>query len=240
MDILHRTYDLKVYTKRFKPEEIKRDWSIISIAWAFNDEPAKCMSVSSKSPLNDYEVVKAFHEVLLQADYIVGHNMDAFDLKKFNTRAFFYNLQPLGHIESFDTLKIARKYFKFSSNKLSYVVKYAGLEHKDGSPDWEKVLNGDSDELAYVREYNKKDVEITRQAYHRMKAWEKNHADINVKFPIRDVNGERVRDICPVCQSSNTFKDGFRVRKTYKQQKHRCHDCYACFGSVRIDKPIKE
>jgi len=75
IDILHRQYDLTVNTKRFRPEEIVRDWNIFSIAWKLiGRDKVSCVSVSSKNPTNDLEVVKMFHSVLMGA---INAEMDA-------------------------------------------------------------------------------------------------------------------------------------------------------------------
>lgn len=225
IDIKYRTYDLSVKIKRFDPETIERDWTMLSVAWAFNDEPVKCIGVSPQNPLNDSEVVRQFHEVLCQADYIIGHNMDAFDLKKFNTRAAFYGLAPIGQKNSIDTLKIARKYFKFTSNKLRYVAKFFQIDQKDDSPDWDKCLEGDSEALSYMRQYNKQDVEVTRQLYKALAPYHTTHPDMNVKAPVKDGLGNLVQNVCPVCLSGHTHKRGKVFRSKKAVQSYSCQDC---------------
>lgn len=234
IDIKYRTYDLSVKIKRFDPETIERDWTMLSVAWAFNDEPVRCIAVSPKNPLNDYEIVRQFHEVLSQADYIVGHNMDAFDLKKFNTRAAYYKLHPIGQKQSIDTLKIARKYFKFTSNKLRYVAKFFQIDQKDDSPDWDAVLNGDVDAHAYMRQYNKQDVEVTRQLYKALAPYHTTHPDMNVKAPVVDVKGKKIYGICPVCSSADTFKNGYYYQRTSKRQQWKCRGCNHSFKGVNV------
>ncbi len=234
IDIKYRTYDLGVKIKRFDPETIERDWTILSIAWAFNDEPVKCVSVSPKNPLNDSEVVKMFHEVLDKADYIVGHNMDAFDLKKFNTRAAFYGLGPIGQKQSIDTLKIARKYFRFTSNKLRYVAKFFQIQEKDDSPDWDLCLLGDSEALSYMREYNRRDVEVTRALYKKLAPYHHTHPDMNVKRPPIDAKGKKIEGICPVCSSPDTYRNGAKYNKTSKRHQWKCKKCNHQFSGRTV------
>ena len=106
-------------------------------------------------------VIKTLHDVLSEADIIIAHNGDKFDSKKFNTRAIAYGLPPIEPKKSVDTLKIARRRFAFTSNKLSYLAKFLGVESKDESPDWDKVLAGDEQELRYMRQYNRKEVNVS-------------------------------------------------------------------------------
>jgi DNA polymerase elongation subunit (family B)/Zn ribbon nucleic-acid-binding protein len=225
IDIKYRTYDLKVTTTRFAPETIERDWTILSVAWAINDERVKCISVSPQNPLNDFEVVKTFHAVLNDCDCFVGHNVDAFDIKKFNTRAIAYGLHPIGKKTTIDTLKIARRHFKFTSNKLRYIAKFFSITEKDGSPDWDACLLGDADALAYMREYNRTDVEVTRQLYYKLRAYHENHPDFNAIRPVRDICDNIVYNVCKVCGSADTVKNGSWFGLKGRVKKRMCKSC---------------
>ncbi len=234
IDILHRQYDLTVNTKRFRPDEIVRDWTMLGAAWKFigNDE-IRCISVSPKNPLNDYMVVKYTYEALEQADILIGHNSDAFDLKKFNARAIYYDMKPLPPKQQIDTLKEARKHFKFTSNKLSYLANYLGITSKDESPDWNRILDGDADELSKMREYNKKDVIVTEQLYLKLRGWMKTHPNVSLYTPIKDIEGKKLLS-CKVCNSMNYSKYGFHYHKASKTQRYQCLDCKTIFSGEKI------
>ena len=68
---------------------------------------------------NDYFLVEQFIETLNEADLIVAHNGDNFDLKWLRTRALFHRLKMLPSYKQFDTLKIARNklYLNVQSSK---------------------------------------------------------------------------------------------------------------------------
>jgi len=228
MDLMIRTYQLKNYTSYFDPKLIERDWTMLGASWAYDDEEPRVISVSTRNPLDDRKVVERLHKVLGKADALVGHNSDAFDLKKFNTRAVFYGLDPLAKKIRLDTLKMARKYFKFSSNKLSYICNYLGLEAKDESPDWDKCLEGDAQELRYMRQYNKQDVVATRELYYKLRGWHDTHPRMQDK--VRDIEGREV-EVCKVCGSPELKKDGTRlVASGRRKQKFQCLSC----GSYQI------
>lgn len=109
--IRHKTYDLSVRVKRFQPEEIQQDWVILGAAWKPLYGKTECISVSSKNVLNDYEVVRRLHTVISESDILIGHNSDAFDIKKFNARAIYHGLPVLPPKRTVDTLKVARRMF---------------------------------------------------------------------------------------------------------------------------------
>lgn len=234
LELLVRTYALKNYTKYFHPDTVKRDWSILGASWKWQGEDkVHCMSVSPKDVYNDYEVVKTLHDVLNQAHILIGHNSDNFDLKKANTRFLKYNLPPL-HIkttQTVDTLKLARKYFSLTSNKLSFLAQYLGVESKDESPDWIKIMEGDADALRYMREYNKKDVIVTEQVYNKLKGWDLRHPDVAVIQPIREVDGTPLMS-CKVCNSTRMAKNGVFYTNAGKKQKYLCMDC----NNLRLQK----
>ena len=236
IDILHRQYDLTVNTKRFRPEEIVRDWNIFSVAWKFiGHDKVNCVSVSSKNPTNDLEVVKMFHSVLMEADILIGHNSDAFDLKKFNARAIYHGLSPVPPKQQIDTLKEARKHFKFTSNKLSYLAHFLGIDAKDDSPDWNKIIEGDSEELSTMREYNKKDVIVTEQLYFKLQPWMKTHPNVSIYSPIKDIEGNKLIS-CPKCNSMDYSLTGFHYLKSGKKQRYKCCGCGGFFQDGKIIK----
>lgn len=229
IDILHRQYDLTVNTKRFSPDEIVRDWTMLGASWKLiGEDKVTCISVSSKNPLDDYMVVKTTYEAIAKADILIGHNSDAFDLKKFNARAIFYGMNPLPQKQQIDTLKEARKYFKFTSNKLSYLANYLGIDSKDESPKWDKILNGDKDELSIMREYNKKDVIVTEQLYLKLVSWMRTHPNVSIYSPIKDIEGNIILS-CPKCNSTNYKKNGFRYGKKKATQRYECNNCRGDF-----------
>lgn len=225
LDVLHRTYGLKIHTKYHNYKDIIRDWNIFSAAWKWEGEDkVHCVSVTGKDPTNDYGVVKILRDVLDGADVIIGHNSDRFDLRKFNARAIKHGFMPIGKKTTIDTLKVARKTFDFSSNTLGYLASYLGVGHKENRPDWDAILAGDGEAIAYMRLYNKQDVVVTEQVYKKLRGWHNTHPDMNKTNPIRDTAGHAVL-LCPTCQSPNTIKDGFKINLQIKKQRHQCKDC---------------
>lgn len=227
VQLLIQNYGLKNYIKYFNPKDIKRDWVLLSVAWKFHgDKATKCVSVKSDNIADDKGVVDAFYHVLKESDIIIGHNMKAFDLKKFNSKIVEYGYPPLlfKPNQIIDTLQLCRKYFKFSSNRLSYVAHKLGLDAKDESPDWNKILEGDENELRYMRKYNKQDVIVNEQIYDKIKGWHETHFNLNVINPIKDVVGDEVL-ACQTCQSVNVIKYGFHYTASGKKQRMQCRDC---------------
>lgn len=227
LELSVRTYQLKNYTKYFKPDTIVRDWTLLSIAWKWlDDKNTEVIAVDHKDPLNDEYIVREFHKVLNQADVLIGHNMKRFDYKKFNTRAICYDLPPISPPLIIDTLAAAKSNFSMTSNELDYLAKKLKVPVKKmDAPDWDKVLNGDKKEINYMKRYNKADVVVSELVYKKMRPWITNHPNI---FPIvRDIKGNPVF-VCRKCASSNLAKSKDRHYPSGRSRRQwQCKDCFS-------------
>ena len=94
----------------------------VSYKWQYEDEVHTLKwEKNRKGEWCDKKVVKEFIKVLGEADEICAHNGDRFDIREIRTRAIKHRLLMFPKYRSLDTLKKARKYFNFQSNKLDYL-----------------------------------------------------------------------------------------------------------------------
>lgn len=204
-----------------QPDNIIQDWYIICAAWKFLDEDkVYTVSVSSKDPSNDYGVVKFLLEVLSQSDCLIAHNGDAFDLKKLNTRAIYHGFKPLPPLRTIDTLKVARRYFKFSSNRLDYLGKFLGVGEKQAtSPGlWMRVLKGDFGAIREMVQYNKQDVRLLEKVYLKLRPYMTSHPNEGIGLGV---------PACRNCGSVHIKRNGHKYTLTGKIQRLTCVDCGA-------------
>ena len=221
------TYGLKVYDKYHKHQDVTRDYAIHGAAWKWlGDDKVSCISVSPRNPFDDAAVTKAMYDVFNEADVIVGHNVDRFDTRKLNTRALKHGLAPIPAKVSVDTLKLARRYFDITSNSMAYLARFLELGvEKDNSPDWAAIRAGDSEALAYMREYNRRDVIVTEQIYLKLRSWDNNPPNIAAIQEIRDIEGKLITG-CPACGSTDIINYGhFWTRKGVKKHRLYCKSC---------------
>lgn len=150
---------------------------------------------------DDSKLVKDFIKVIVEADEVVGHNSDRFDLKKFRTRCILSGVRSLPQFKTIDTLKIARKEFAFPSNKLNDLSKYLGGDGKmetGGIILWHKViLLNCKKAMAKMVKYCKKDVLETESLYQKIVGFSTPKTNVAVK------NGGDKAD-CPYCGSDQT------------------------------------
>jgi len=225
---------------RFKQDiqydNILQDWYIHSIAWKWLGQK-RVYAVSGlddkkrfkKDHTDDYHVVKTVADVINQADVIVGHNGDAFDIKKFKARCIALGLPPIKEPLFVDTLKAARQ-AKFTSNKLDDLGSILGIGNKIDNPRglWLKALHGDEKAIKQMVKYNKQDVLLLEQLYLKLRPYMKSHPNQNLF--------SAGRDVCSKCGSDDIQYRGYLLTKTAKKRRYQCNSCggYSASGKNEI------
>lgn len=172
-----------------------------------------------KDPYDDTDLLKDLHALLDKADIVIAHNGDSFDIKVANSRFIMNKLKPISNYISIDTLKEARKKFRFSSNKLTDLARYAGIGQKVENEKelWFKCLEGDKKAWKQMKKYNKHDVYLLNGIYEWMKPWMKQHPNLNI-FNNTIAN-------CPRCLSSKIINYGKRYNQSGVYQRYKCKEC---------------
>jgi hypothetical protein len=157
------------YKIRIPPENIVEESAIICIAWKWEDH-RRTFSLVWNDIGDDKKMVGEFLERVSDADELVAHNGDGFDLKWFHGQCFLHGFDPIPEVKTVDTLQIARSKFRLSSNKLDYIAKILGLEGKKDAPFqlWIDVMEEVPGALEEMAEYCKHDVRLVEQVYKEM------------------------------------------------------------------------
>jgi ribosomal protein S27AE len=218
-----------LWEQNLSHHHILEDWNLLTVAWKWiGKSKVEAAAVSPKSPTNDKELVKRVHAVLSEADVLVAHNGDKFDLKKFNARAIFNGLAPLPPITTIDTLKVAKSVFAFTSNRLDYLGHFLGVGRKmetGGLNLWLKVMKGDKDALAKMVKYNKVDVEVLEGVYQKLRPYMRNHPNEGLTSKV---------ECCPTCGSEKFAKSGVRHTRTRSYQRYQCGSCQSWFSGEPV------
>ncbi len=163
------------YNQTITPKQIIKERAIICISYKWVGEDQVYNLVWDKNQ-DDKFMIENFIEVLNEADLIVAHNGDRFDLKWIKTRALYHGLEMLIDYPQFDTLKVAKKKFNFQSNRLDYIAKLLGFEGKIKTDIdlWiDVVLKKDRKALNKMLEYCDEDVRQLEKVYEKLVGWEK-------------------------------------------------------------------
>jgi hypothetical protein len=206
--------------------KVIREWYILCCAVRWLGKRGRVLSLPDyvlykTNPHNDRELVKEIREYLDKADIVIAHNGDAFDLKKINARIFFHELKPPSPYQSIDTLKIARRHFSFTSNKLNELAKFLKIGQKvetGGFELWERCLIGDKKAWRKMASYNLQDVVLLEKIYLKLRPWATSHP--NLAAFEKKTNG-----ICPRCKSKNIQSRGTAVIRSTKYRRFQCLDC---------------
>jgi len=206
---------------------------IISAAWAWNSSKVEAKGWDwGKGTKGDYSLVKRLVDLSHDADEVVAHHGDGFDVPWIRTRAVFHRI-TMPDVVTIDTCKLARNKFYFNSNCLDYLGKllFNKQKIKTDYTLWIDVMNGEQKALAKMIRYNKRDVVLLREAYKRLEPFCKagSHAGV--------ADG-RPRWSCPSCGSLGVKIDKRRATSVgivrWQMYCNRCHKFYTIANNVKL------
>lgn len=217
----------RCWNQTIRPNQLRGEIKIICVSykWQFED---KVHTLKWNSKQDDYSLVKKFIKVLGEADEIVAHNGDRFDMKELRTRAIKHDLLMYPNYRTNDTLKKARKYFNFKSNKLDYIGEFLNIGRKldhEGIDLWTKTMSGDSDALQRMVDYCEQDVILLEDAFVKFAPY----VDHNTNFAVLK-GGYKWQ--CPECASKNV--ELHHTDTTPKGWVHRWMKCKSCRKQYKI------
>lgn len=193
-----------------------------SARWLYD---SKTMSdvVTPKEAINkdDSRVLGGIWDLLNEADFLLGHNINGFDIPKLNTRFLYNGFNPPSYSKTIDTYSICNSTFKLESNKLDYACQYFGLDHKvetGGLQLWIDCMAGNSKALDKMVYYNENDVLINEEIYLKIRPFIRNHPNVNLY-------GENDSQHCPACGSNVLLDAGYYHTNVSKFKSFRCARC---------------
>lgn len=186
-----------------------------------------------KNPECDLKVVEHLHKLFDEADILIAHNGDQFDKRKSNSRFLVHGMAPPAPYQTVDTLKQARRHFKFNSNRLTDLGQILGLGAKaetGGFKLWQGCMSGDPKSWATMEKYAKQDVKLLVKVYNKLLPWMNGHP--NAGLYITDTEAL----VCPTCGKSNQLiKRGYSYKQTRRYQRYQCKCCGRYSASVTSD-----
>lgn len=222
-------YTWGIFDQNIAINQIKGDWFILcySAKWLFGEKILHDRLTGKESlKKNDRRIVMSLWKLLDEADMVVAHNGDAFDIKKSNARFLRHGLPLPSPYRPIDTLKIARQNFKITSNKLDYLCRFLGLKTKvdtGGFDLWRKCINGCESALKTMDTYCQNDVRILEELYLKLRPYHKSHPDVGLYM-------ETTNKTCPNCGSEKLKWKGFYTTMSNKYKTARC-ECGAIIRS---------
>lgn len=218
--------------------KFKQNWFILSFAWKWlGDDGIQVKSLRQyrgyrKNLLDDKALLVDLWKLLDEADIIVAHNGDAFDVKKIQARFAYHRMGPTKPFKTVDTLKLLRKNFKLDSNALKDAAGYFGFGDKlphHGFATWEGCIEGVDEEWDTMERYNIHDIVLLEPVYELVKAWGP-HPNLTL-YDVEKGN-------CPTCGSGDVQRRGLMHLKARSYQRFACQGCGHWFKGDYV-KPEK-
>lgn len=182
---------------------------------------------------NDKHIITVLYDLLDQADIVVAHNGQRFDLPVILGRGVVHGLTPPSPYFIVDTFQTARKELRIVSNSLANLCEELGLTKKEdhkkfpGFELWLECLRGNDEAWDEMRDYNIADVVSLEELYLRLRPYMKNHPNV-----VR--SNEEVR--CAKCGSSNIqYRGYYYTRAGLCYRRFVCLDCGG-WGRVRFSE----
>ena len=224
--------------QRIPYQNVIKEWNMLSWAgkWLFSPEIIFDVQTSKEAiDRDDKRIVSSLYQVINDADIIVGHNLNRFDIRKVNTRLLYHGFSPTKSFQTIDTLTVMKRHFSMSSYRLDDICKFLGLPIKihTGYDLWKQCLEGKQKSLDNMSTYNQNDVLILEELYLRVRGWIKSHPNCALYV-------ESDTSLCGNCASDNLMGDGRYYTPAGRFVAYRCDDCGAVCRSRYSDLTKEE
>ena len=210
------------YKQFIQHYQITQHQYIISWAakWLYDDNvQSDVVTPEEAKNRDDKRVLQSIWKLLDEADIVIGHNGDRFDLRKLSWRFISQDMTPPSPSRTVDTLKIARREFFAPSYKQDFLTKYFQLQNKleTNFQLWKDCEAGDPEKLEEMVEYNRHDVIGLEELYLRIRPYIRNHPNLGVLMDM---------DVCPNCGSEHIEEtEGIYFTTANQFPVYRCQGC---------------
>lgn len=216
-------YVWQTFKTNVSVEQIVSDTHLLSFAakWADEKKVHYFDQSHARSISNDMTLLKEIHKFLDEADFVVAHNGQAFDLPFVITRMAAMDMRPPSPYRQIDTYRIAKKQFGFTFNKLEFLAKALKCgtlksKHKKfpGMELWKECLARNQEAWKEMKLYNIDDVLALEEVYYKLLPWIEGHPNVGMYVDSKV-------EVCPNCGSS-VEKRGFTTTNIGTYQRYHC------------------
>lgn len=221
-----------------QPDMVVNDGWLMTAAWKFlGKDKIYCKTSNTRQIGNDYELTILARNLLDEADIVIAHNAKKFDLPLINARCAIHGIAPPSPYKVVDTLEVARKKFKFDSNKLEYLATLLKCTPKGGHKKypgfalWKACMEGDKEAWLEMVEYNKNDVATLEEVYLKLRPWMDQHPNVATLRGSDTI-------ICPKCGGQHMQRRGTYSTNVSTYQRFQCMDCHGWSRSRFTETPV--
>lgn len=209
-------------------DNIIHERAIICICWKYQGQ--KRVHSLTWDRGDDSRMLEEFARVIEEADELVAHNGDKFDMRWFNGRRLIHGMLPIPSAKTVDTYKMAARHFNLNSYRLDYLGRVLLGEGKIGVEFdlWKRIaLYNDESAMKKMVRYCKKDVALLERVWDKLRDYGAPHTHAAVAA----TGNNKDRWMCPHCGSTNVKKN--KTRSTAKgmvQHQMKCGDCHRYYS----------
>jgi len=213
-------FQMSVWKANINTDAVISEWFMLtwSAKWLLSPEVMSMrLTPDEVAHEDDSRIATVLWDLLNEADIVIAHNGDRFDIPNMNTRFILAGLGPTTPFQTIDTLLVARKQFGFTHNSLNALAKQFGFPVKieTNFALWKRCKNGDRDALMEMEVYNRHDVEILEEVYLKLRPWIKSHPNVGLYM-------EASTEVCPNCGSDHIATIGHYYTQVGKYEALRC------------------
>ena len=220
-------FQTQVWKARVGHKHLLSNWFMLSWSakWLDEDETfSDALTPDEALCEDDNRIVTSLWLLLDEADIIIAHNGDTFDIPNILTRCVLHKLPLPSPYKQIDTLKVAQKQFGFTHNSLDALAEFFGIEGKieTNFELWKKCINGDEDALLEMEVYNRNDVVLLEKVYHFLKPYIKGHPNL-------DLYCDGINPVCTSCgkDALSHMPDKYFYTQAVRYPIYRCSSCGA-------------
>lgn len=170
-----------------------------------------------KRKTDDRGLLRAFSPVYAEADLVVHHFGDYYDIPFLQTRRIIQGLVKMPDVTTVDTWRICRKHMKFHNNRLATIEKALNCPFSKTAvtgAHWINAMAGIKSGLNYVAEHNRLDVLVLEYVYNKIAAMLPSHPRVTPH-----------KYSCKACGSLRTKGHGWKLCQSHWYQRILCMAC---------------
>ncbi len=216
-----------LYEQNFGLNQIKRDWFLLALAAKWLNNPAIIYADqrAAKDLSDDTRLLKILWHLLDEADVVVTQNGKSFDEKVANARFIIKGFNAPSPFKHIDTKQLAKRRFRFTSNKLEYLAEALDVEckksaHKKfpGFELWAECLKKNPAAWDEMKAYNVADTLALEGVYLKLRGWGTPGVNLNLHYsdPIYR---------CECCGSTKLHMKGSSATNAGVFKRFQCQSC---------------
>jgi hypothetical protein len=218
-----------VWNSNVTEDQVLSEWFMLcwSAKWLLDPEiMTDRLTAKEAKNEDDGRIVASLWTLLNEADIVIAHNGDRFDVPNMNTRFIVNKLPPTSPYQTIDTVTIARRQFGFTHNNLNALARVFGFKSKDEVTFdlWKRCVDGDDEALQKMQKYNTGDVRLLEEIYMKIRPWIHAHPNLGLYT-------ESDEPVCSNCGSTHITKtDRYYYTQTGKYELYNCE----CGAYIRV------